>query len=105
MVLCNALDITALVLAVWRLSYMLIEEDGLFNIFDLIRRGSNRIGVGDLFACIYCMSVWVGAGLLFITRYEAGVFFIRVLALSAAAVFISRIEQYFKRRMAFSRED
>lgn len=82
------IDLIALVLAVWRLSYMLIYEDGLFNILDLIRRGANRIGLGDLFACIYCLSVWVGAGLLFITQYEAGVFFIRVLALSAAVIII-----------------
>jgi hypothetical protein len=57
----NPETLLLLVLATWRLSYMLVHEDGLFDIFDRLRRYANTTHFDGLFACIYCMSVWVSA--------------------------------------------
>lgn len=62
-------------LAVWRLSYMLVWEEGPGHVFGKLR---NKVGVkhtadhrpygesflGELFSCLLCMSVWIS---LFIT--------------------------------------
>ncbi len=47
------------VLAVWRITHLLAEEDGPW---DLIARLRVRLGggvVGQLFGCFYCLSLWV----------------------------------------------
>jgi hypothetical protein len=57
----SLLQLIILIPATWRLSYMLVSEDGLFDMFDHLRRVANRTPLDGLFACIYCMSVWVSA--------------------------------------------
>lgn len=53
----SPLDLLALILATWRLSYLLAKESGPRNILTTLR------GRFHLPACIYCLSVWAGAGL------------------------------------------
>lgn len=48
-------------LAVWRLSNMLVNEDGPGDVFDGLRRIANRGPLAGLFSCVYCMSVWISA--------------------------------------------
>lgn len=56
-------------LVAWRVSSLLLREDGPFRIFDRVRDlvGANRSGelsaLAGLFTCIWCISVWVGAAL------------------------------------------
>lgn len=57
----SPLQLVILVLATWRLSYMLLHDDGPFDVFDRLRRWANQTRFDGLFACIYCMSVWVSA--------------------------------------------
>lgn len=71
------LDVTVLGLAVFRMSMLLVEERGPFYLFAWlrlragIRHDTNnlpyvvyargwRMEVGELFLCVWCMSVWVG---------------------------------------------
>lgn len=64
-------------LATWRLAVMLVDEDGPFDVFDHVRRIANRIGLGQLFSCIWCMSVWAGflfAALMLGTNDLGGIF-------------------------------
>ena len=84
-------------LATWRLTYMLTEELGPFDVFKRLR---DRVGVhylrddswpdtnlGRLFSCCKCLSMWTGAvfGLLALTPlWWAAIPF----ALSAPVVFI-----------------
>lgn len=86
-------------LATWRLSSLLVNEDGPNDMFLIIRTrlGVHLIGdddrpesnLGRLFSCIWCMSVWVGAfiALVAITPYWV---LLIPFALSAAAIAIDR---------------
>ena len=64
------------ILATYRLSFMLVEEDGPFDIFYRIRtrlgieweldeKGNMKLVVDEgffigVFSCVLCMSVWIG---------------------------------------------
>lgn len=62
-------------LAVWRLSFMLVMEDGPFQIFEKLRNrfevyrnGDERVClndgvIGNILICLGCTSVWVSAGI------------------------------------------
>lgn len=64
-------------LAVWRISSLLVQEDGPFYIFDRIR---NKVGIlwtedsvpysnnviGQIFLCVWCMSVWISFAFFFL---------------------------------------
>lgn len=59
-------------LATWRLSLMLVEEAGPFDIFERVRRkaevyylgedGRPTTFFGKLLSCLWCTSVWMGTG-------------------------------------------
>jgi hypothetical protein len=87
-------------LATWRISNMLVEEEGPYDIFERLR---HRLGVqyledgaayshnewGKLFTCVWCMSVWVGA-IVFIVSTLTGVAWFGIpFALSALAIIIN----------------
>lgn len=86
------------VLATWRISRMLVAsdghaEDGPFDILDKLRALSNRIGLGGLFACIWCMSVWVGLALAFLRHVNPALAdtFAFAFTLSALAVSVQQL--------------
>lgn len=78
-----------LALATWRLSSLLVNEDGPFKVFYRLRTraGVYKQGelsqVAELFTCIWCMSIWVAALLSQVRRLPS-----QALALSAAAIFL-----------------
>ena len=96
----------ALALATWRLSKLLVEELGPFDVFDKIRiaiwnssGGDNKHPIGamlwGLFSCVWCMSVWVG-GLMALTWYymwyhPLAKFAIYALAFSAVAIVVDSL--------------
>ena len=73
----NLLDFIVLALATWRISSLLVDEPGPFNMFIRLREltGITHDADGiplvipdglfsDLFSCVWCMSIWIG---LFLT--------------------------------------
>ena len=96
--------ITALLvlgLATWRLSSLLVTEEGPFGILVKFRfiigikydELSNPVGtniIADLFTCVWCASVWVGLFFVIIWLINANVAIIvsLPLALSAFAVLV-----------------
>jgi len=86
-------------LATWRLSSLLVNEDGPGKLLRRIRdwAGAYELGdddepitsLGKLFACIWCMSVWVGAFLALVAITPFWIVLIP-FALSAAAIAIDR---------------
>lgn len=80
-------DALILALAAWRLAYMLVYEEGLFEVFDRMRRVANNWETaGKLLSCVWCCSVWTAAGLLLLWQFDAGRVIVYVLALSALAI-------------------
>ena len=90
-------------LAVWRISSLLVEEDGPYQIFGKLR---HRVGIrynaqsekvatnelAELFTCVWCMSIWIGLAFGVLTWFLPAVaFWISVpLAFSAVAIAVNR---------------
>lgn len=86
-------------LAVWRLTHLLVAEDGPWRLVVRLRRRAGDGFWGELLDCFYCLSVWIAApfALLFaVPGHEAGwparglAWFLAWLALSAAAILLER---------------
>lgn len=89
-------------LAVFRISYMIVNEDGPFSIFPKFK---HRIGVrynqhsdaygtnefAKLFICVWCLSVWIGLAVVVGAYFFPAITFWILLpfALSAVAMFVS----------------
>jgi hypothetical protein len=72
-------------LATWRISHLLVAEDGPWEVFARIRRRFDSSAMGGLMDCFGCVSIWVAAPLsLFVSRVLPDIFFCW-LALSGAA--------------------
>lgn len=48
-------------LATWRVTHLLVEEDGPADIVVRLRRRAGSSWAGDLLDCFYCLSIWVAA--------------------------------------------
>lgn len=94
----NYLDLIILGLATWRISSIVVNEDGPFDIFFKMRA---KMGItaldpvpetfwAGLFGCVYCLSVWVGAILILsaIMDKMVTVYLMLPFALSAIAVIL-----------------
>jgi len=88
-----------LALAAWRVSYMLIEQEGPLRIFDRIRQ------YGDLaqdfiikdhrifnFYCIECLSVWVALPFALFINTDLH-WFVTWLIIAAGAILINDIHE------------
>jgi hypothetical protein len=96
-------------LATWRLSELLVDEAGPFDIFHKLRRfvgveydehsrktASNN--VAKLFLCILCMSVWCGAFFALLkTNRRANTILRDTMAYSAGAIITRIAVQRLKR--------
>ena len=82
-------------LVTWRLSYMLVNEKGPFLIFDRFRAWAasdpTEGGLFDLLSCVYCTSVWVGAGSALFASRSVLEFIVYTLSFSAVSALIERL--------------
>lgn len=77
-------------LSTWRLTHLLVEEDGPA---DVVVRARQRAGDGALGAamdCFYCLSVWIGAAHAPVVARRARELPLAALALSGAACLLER---------------
>jgi hypothetical protein len=77
--------------AVWRVTHLLHDEDGPW---DLARRTRERLGggpVGRMVACFYCLSVWVALPFVPWVTSAWGSGLVVWAALSGAAIVIERL--------------
>lgn len=106
----SALDYLIYALAAWRLAYMLVKEQGPFNVFGRLRR---RIGieqivvngaqgaeiawvaantVAEALMCVWCTSVWCAAflvlGSLLPVIDIVILWLARIMAISAGAIIV-----------------
>lgn len=81
------------ILATWRVTHLLANEDGPA---DLIVRFRARLGsglAGKLMDCFYCLSFWVAAPMAFFVCEKPLDLLLTWLALSGAACLLERIGQ------------
>jgi hypothetical protein len=81
------------VLAVWRVSHLVVHEDGPANLVVRVRALVDRTPLAGMMDCFACTSVWVGgvvAVALFGGRLPAREVAVTALALSGAAMLAER---------------
>jgi hypothetical protein len=76
------------VLAVWRVTHLLHVEHGPWGAWFRIRAQAARFGLGDLFACFYCLSFWTAAPAALWLGSTWSARLVAWLALSAGAILI-----------------
>ena len=78
-------------LAVWRITHLLNQEDGPWDVLARLRQAVGNGFLGGLLDCFYCLSLWIAAP--FATLLGANVPEKLLLwpALSGAAILLERI--------------
>jgi hypothetical protein len=74
------------VLAVWRLTHLLTNEDGPFDWIARLRRR-----VGGLMDCFYCLSLWIAAPFAALLSHSWREGLLVWPALSGAAILVNRL--------------
>lgn len=78
-------------LSCWRITSLLIREDGPFDIFMHIRTLTGRIrGLEALTTCVWCLSFWIGAAVSAVA-FTTYWWLLMPFALSAAAVGLDKV--------------
>ncbi|MEW5917212.1 MAG: hypothetical protein AB1762_12445 [Gemmatimonadota bacterium] len=78
-------------LAVWRVSHLVVREDGPWRVFAALRRRAESTMWEELLGCIYCMSLWVAAPAAFALGEGWLERVVAWPALSGAALIVDRI--------------
>ncbi|MET0552588.1 MAG: hypothetical protein ABW221_06095 [Vicinamibacteria bacterium] len=86
----RALPFAVAILAVWRVTHFLVEEDGPFALSLHVRRLARRVGLRRLLDCFPCCSVWVAVPVSWSVAASLGEAALAVAALSGAAILVER---------------
>lgn len=81
------------VLATWRLTHLLVKEDGPADLIVRLRKKLARSWAGRLMDCFHCVSVWIAAPFAFFVCRDLLDRFVVWLALSGAACLLERTER------------
>ena len=76
------------VLAVWRVTHFVHVEHGPWGLMSRVRGGAARLGLEDLVACFYCLSLWTAAPVAFWLATSWPGRIIAWLAVSAGVILI-----------------
>ena len=79
------------VLATWRITHLLANEDGPADIVFRLRRRLGDGFIGSLMDCFNCMSIWVAAPLALFVSANPVIWFVSWLALSGGACLLERL--------------
>jgi Protein of unknown function (DUF1360) len=78
------------VLATWRVTHLLANEDGPADVIFRLRRSLGGGFIGSLMDCFNCMSVWIAAPLALFVSQNLLSWAVSWLALSGAACLLER---------------
>lgn len=81
-------------LATWRITYMLINESGPFNIFIKLNNyiiATRKQFLINLFSCFYCLSIWVSFFMSIGIYRTFTEILLNTLACSAVAIIINEV--------------
>jgi len=86
----NPIVFIAALLAVWRVTHLIVVEDGPWDLLVRLRRVASAIALERLVACFYCASVWVALGFALMITREWRALVVFVPALSGGAILLER---------------
>lgn len=78
-------------LCVWRLTHLVVAEDGPWDVIARLRRTAARVLPAGLFACFYCATLWTAVGLAVILADGWRARLLLALAASAGAIVLERV--------------
>jgi hypothetical protein len=81
------------VLATWRVTHLLANEDGPADLIVRLRRGLGHGFLGSLMDCFYCLSLWVAAPAALLLSRRPLEWVVSWLALSGGACLLERLGQ------------
>jgi hypothetical protein len=83
--------LTTGILTTWRVTHLVVEEDGPWDLLRRLRSIASRIGAARLVSCFLCASVWiaVAVALLFSSGWRDVT--IAVASFSGGAILLQRI--------------
>lgn len=85
-----ALRFLVAALATWRLTSLLVAEDGPGHVFAWWRKQVGTVGFwAELFGCVWCLSVWIGL-LMTVVALTPAWWLLWPLALSAVTISLGR---------------
>jgi hypothetical protein len=79
------------VLATWRVTHLLANEDGPWDIIVRLRRRLGDGVAGSLMDCYKCLSIWIAAPAAFLLSRRPVEWVLYWLALSGAACLLERL--------------
>jgi hypothetical protein len=78
------------VLATWRLSHLVVAEDGPWDVVVRLRRRAGAGMLGRLMDCFYCTSLWAAAPMALVVAQEPAAWAVAWLGVSGGACLIQR---------------
>jgi hypothetical protein len=84
------LRVVLVVLASWRLTHLLVEEDGPWDIVVRIRRSVGDGVLGRAMDCFYCFSLWVAAPMAWFVGHDVMTWVVAWLAIAGGACLLER---------------
>ena len=78
------------VLAIWRLTHLIVAEDGPWDVIVKVRVRLGDSQAGRAMDCFYCLSLWIAIPFTFVVARHVWDWFIFWLALSAAAALLEQ---------------
>jgi hypothetical protein len=79
------------VLSTWRVTHLLIAEDGPYRLLARLRRQVSKSVFVDLLSCFYCLSLWIAGPLAWLIGEEWKERTLLWLALSGGAILLERV--------------
>lgn len=86
----TTLDFVLACLATWRVSSLLVREEGPYALFALARRALATTVIGRALECFYCTSLWVAGPIALWLVGPTRAWAMTWLALSGAAILAER---------------
>jgi hypothetical protein len=78
-------------LATWRLTHLVVEEDGPFDLIVRLRRWLGDSQGGRAMDCFYCSSLWLAAPMALLVSSDVQDWAVSWLALSGAACLLQQM--------------
>lgn len=79
------------VLAVWRVTHLLVAEDGPWELFVHLRRTASALRLARLASCFYCASLWIAIPFALLIAADWRTIVICIPGLSGGAVILERL--------------